>query len=358
MAALITVVHHFFLAFLYRYHGALPGTNTPKALVGSPLFFLINGKGAVVVFFVLSGYVLALKGFRESPVKAILEAMAKRWVRLAPLVCASALFAYGLFSLGMYHYEDVADINGSPWLTGSRSGQQLPEHSHPTLHLVLAQSLYRVFLYGDATLNTNLWTMQWEFYGSFLVLTAALFLSYRLVLWPALLLSASWLLWHYMWLFPFMLGVFAASLRLHERKLDSWISVALTVIALYLCGYFFPQDAYAWLQGIPMDEVRLRILIQSLGALILVTVFASDDRISRVFNGPRSRQLGMLSFPLYLFHTLLITSVSCKAYLLAGGGDLGIAAAAVALAVTLFPLAWILGLLDRKWLDFLARWKL
>ena len=81
-AALVVVVHHFVLGFLPFYHGILPGTLSDLALAGSSAFVMINGTGAVIVFFVLSGYVLSLKGRRPDAVSAILDTALKRWLRL------------------------------------------------------------------------------------------------------------------------------------------------------------------------------------------------------------------------------------------------------------------------------------
>ena len=74
---------------------------------------MINGTGAVIVFFVLSGYVLSLKGRRPDAVSAILDTALKRWLRLMPLVLMSVLLSYALFNLGLFFHEDAGRLSGS-----------------------------------------------------------------------------------------------------------------------------------------------------------------------------------------------------------------------------------------------------
>jgi peptidoglycan/LPS O-acetylase OafA/YrhL len=63
LASILVFFHHFILGFLPQYHGVLAGTNGSQALIGSVFFAFINGTAAVVLFFVLSGFVLSYKFF-------------------------------------------------------------------------------------------------------------------------------------------------------------------------------------------------------------------------------------------------------------------------------------------------------
>lgn len=151
-----------------------------------------------------------------------------------------------------------------------------------------------------------------------------------------------------------MLGVV---LRLDRIVLDRVVSFAVLILALYLCGYYRPQGWYAWFAVIPLSELSLRILVATLGGFLLLIVFATQNVVSRWFNGPVSRMLGQISFALYLLHTLVITSFSAWTYVLAGGGTRGILAAAAALIVITVPLVWALARFDAWWLRRLARWQ-
>ena len=56
IAALIVVVWHTMLAFAPQTTGIFSQLPPFEAYTGSPFFFLMNGNGAVNVFFVLSGF--------------------------------------------------------------------------------------------------------------------------------------------------------------------------------------------------------------------------------------------------------------------------------------------------------------
>src|SRR3954452_14928711 len=82
IAAIIVLVHHFMLGFTPRFHGLLY-PDQPLSLLGTPVFALINGSAAVVIFFVLSGFVLTVGLFKSRSLRGALISTVKRWPRLA-----------------------------------------------------------------------------------------------------------------------------------------------------------------------------------------------------------------------------------------------------------------------------------
>jgi hypothetical protein len=77
-----------------------PGEGFRAALLSSPLGFLINGLGALHVFFVLSGFVLALSLDRDARPNRIWRFYLRRVFRIHPTYVAGVLFAWVL-SIGM-----------------------------------------------------------------------------------------------------------------------------------------------------------------------------------------------------------------------------------------------------------------
>src|SRR5262245_45346755 len=61
---------------------------------GSPLFVLVNGGAAILLFFVLSGYVLTIGALRTANLQPILLGAIKRWPRLAGPVLLAVLFSW------------------------------------------------------------------------------------------------------------------------------------------------------------------------------------------------------------------------------------------------------------------------
>src|SRR5690606_12773670 len=64
IASVIVLVHHALLGFAPGLHGLLQ-PDSPHALFGTPAFSLINGGAAVVLFFVLSGFVLTFRALEK-----------------------------------------------------------------------------------------------------------------------------------------------------------------------------------------------------------------------------------------------------------------------------------------------------
>src|ERR1700752_3428309 len=89
VAALVVVVFHYLSAFV----PALTPDQTPDPywLADTPLAILFNGPFAVVVFFVLSGFVISKSAHKRFP---LLPAVALRYLRLTVPMLASVLAAW------------------------------------------------------------------------------------------------------------------------------------------------------------------------------------------------------------------------------------------------------------------------
>src|ERR1700722_1765234 len=115
LAAAMVVAWHFVWAFAPSQLGSVAGS-PEQGLVGSPIAASIDGPAAVVLFFVLSGFVIPLRFFRSGQARTVVQAAAKRWPRLAGLSVLAVLFSYVLFRLGLFHYREAAIVTGSDWL--------------------------------------------------------------------------------------------------------------------------------------------------------------------------------------------------------------------------------------------------
>jgi len=357
-ASMLVALYHFLLAFAPGVVGILPRVDNSHALVGTPWFAFVNGTAHVTTFFVLSGFVLSLKGLRENPTAAILDAAVKRWFRLAPIVCLSVLLSWALFHLGWFHFEDAAKLSRSDWLQHFGYGN-LPQTYQPGIFEALWQGSFTTFVFGKRSLNSNLWTMIWEFYGSFMVFALAFLLRPRLrwLLWLLLVAAAAGLLLYpKSYLVPFLFGVAATALGIHRLKLNLPMAVLGLVGGLYLCGYWLPSGWYFWAQFLPFATEERAIVILSLGAFLLLVTFSSHNPMTAHLKGPVSRWLGNISFPLYLVHTLVITSLASLVYAHVGGGTTGLWLAALTTIAGCIPLVFVFALFDRWWMTVLRRW--
>ncbi len=170
VAALIVLVHHTLLAFFPRVHGLLDPDST-IALFGTPFFLFINGSASVILFFVLSGFVLTLRAFESGSVVPLVTGALKRWPRLLVPVLAVNLASGLLAGFGLYGNVRVAPLVGSSWLSWFFVAPP------PEFHSAVAaarEGAVGTFLFGSAYYNSNLWTMTYEFYGSFICFAMAM----------------------------------------------------------------------------------------------------------------------------------------------------------------------------------------
>src|SRR5579872_1264225 len=130
----------------------------------------------VVIFFVLSGYVLSMKGLRPNPKFVLLWAACKRWFRLVLPICLSLLVSYMLFRLHLFHTDEVTALNGSVWFQRKNAMSGLPKNYDPHFKSFLLEGLTGALLLGEHRFSSNLWTMKVEFLGSMLVFYLATFL--------------------------------------------------------------------------------------------------------------------------------------------------------------------------------------
>lgn len=357
MAAMLVVMHHFFLGYMPALLMFTPPSGLRGLLPdsGTPLFVFVNGKAMVIIFFVLSGYVLALKGLRPNPGRVLADAAIKRWFRFAPVVLLALLFSYSLFALHLYRYDDAGVLNGSLWL--HNFGDQ-PQNYVPHFSAILYEALAGCFLSGESRFDPVLWTMQIEFFGSMIVFMLASLLpqARRGWLWLALALMAVLLYNEGQYFIPFLLGVLGAGFPLAQLRLNRIAAFLLVGIGMYFCGYYHPQGWYGWLSFATLPELKLRILLYTLGGFLLLLAFTTQNAVSRRFQGRASQVLGILSFPLYLLHAPILTSFCAWAFVVAGGGNAGLTAALLTFALVATPLVWGLAKFDVCWLKVLSRW--
>jgi peptidoglycan/LPS O-acetylase OafA/YrhL len=82
-------------------------------LLASPFGLLVNGPGAVHVFFVLSGYVLALTLSRDTRPGRLARFYVRRWFRIQPPYMAAVLFAW---AVSQWVMPVGAQATGAPWV--------------------------------------------------------------------------------------------------------------------------------------------------------------------------------------------------------------------------------------------------
>jgi peptidoglycan/LPS O-acetylase OafA/YrhL len=314
IAAFIVLIHHFFLGFSPSTTGYTEESRTSYSLIGQPYFVFFNGDAAVAFFFTLSGFVLCWSYFNHQNPNRLLLAFLKRFPRLAGIVTISTTASYILFKFNFYHFQEAAQISISPWLASFANSEWTVEFD-PNFWDAITQGL-TTFFTGSMNYNSNLWTMNSEFFGSMIVFMLACLISnilrYRYLLYTFIIISVSAI--HYApYIFSFVVGTFLSVYQVMNNKEITTTKAILMIIAgLYMLGYMIPEKSYTWVKVLPEF---IQASLHTFGSASIILATLANKPIFNKLNGRFFKLLGKLSFPLYLVHTLVICSASSYLYL-------------------------------------------
>ena len=159
VAAVIVVVFHY-LSMLHPSFVENFAEGTLHWLARTPVTLLWNGNFAVLVFFVLSGFVMAAAAHRRAD--QLLANLVTRYVRLGLPAATSVLLALAWLSAFPTAAQDLARSleAPSPWLGYTLQGEL------PSVWEALYEGAVGIFVTGQSSINNVLWTMKIELFGS------------------------------------------------------------------------------------------------------------------------------------------------------------------------------------------------
>ena len=241
------------------------------------LRLILNGHGAVILFFVLSGFVLrlSLEKKRSTPLLALsFRFVMARIFRLYPVVIATVIvFASVAFFLGVEQ--------------------------------ILIAKITKNALLLDTTINGAFWTLQVELFGSALVLVAFL-LERRFGLLSVVVLTMALLplsfvgsrghiggAVHVGYLYPFLCGYLVATWPRQSAR--SFWYPALALSAGLIAFYGAHANGYVLKQGL--------LLVTTIGASLIVFALSRPGYENSLGWSPIA-SLGRLSYSFYALHPL------------------------------------------------------
>lgn len=298
VAALIVVIYHF-LCLLYPQ--MTPSmSDAPVAIAHTPVHIFWNGRFAVAVFFVLSGFVMAAATDRRR--SSLVSNSVTRYLRLAVPAALSCVLAWVWLSVWPTAAETMAATIEAPsrWLQYTYQGDV------KTVVHAVADGTVANFWRGYSRFNNVLWTLQYELVGSL-----AIFVGYWLSAGRARLLL---LLLSSVGIILFIPGpylAFTLGAALYEARMRGWldkIPAAVPLLALIggiLLGY--PGAGSHERLSLPPvpDQWELgasRGMIPVLAAGLLVYATFALHSMSRFLSHAVPVWLGRISFSLYLVH--------------------------------------------------------
>jgi peptidoglycan/LPS O-acetylase OafA/YrhL len=297
LAALVVLIHHCFLVSP-QLSAAVDSNGTGHFdswvwwTTFTPLHLVWAGQEAVFVFFILSGFVLTLP-FVRSMQTSWAAYYPRRILRIYLPVWASLIFAL----LMAWMVPRLASVGLSPWV-----------NVHDEAPNVLSDAF---LLRGAGSLNSPLWSLQWEMIFS---LTLPLYVVAAMSLRRLWLVGVSGLvilvgagemmhLSSLVCLPIFGVGALMATRRdlLEEwaRKVAGWGWMGLLAASiLLLCSrWIFPQSPVVMASA-------------TFGGALLLFAFLGCKTAIKLGNSSCIHWLGLRSFSLYLVHEPIVVSVA------------------------------------------------
>jgi peptidoglycan/LPS O-acetylase OafA/YrhL len=315
----------------------------------------INGPASVILFFVLSGYVLTRRSLIENRAMPIVRSAMKRWPRLAGPVTAAMLCSCLLVASNLYHSQPAAAVLNSSWL-----------HAHfPFSQADFLRALYQgvagSFFSGEHYYDPPLWTMRYEFVGSFLVfftalLTIAVRRISRILAIGVPLLGAAFCWSQDVNYLAFAAGLcLAAFLPAGERLSAKWAALMM-IAGIYLFGYFDSSGWYLIIPKAAANDVGKSVVYIIASALIFSAIETCEP-LKRALTNRFMAFLGWLSFPLYLVHILVLCSLGCWLYLSLHPSNPTLASCVAASATLCAAIvaALPMGILNAQWVSLLNK---
>jgi peptidoglycan/LPS O-acetylase OafA/YrhL len=275
-AAVVVLLHHLFV-------DGLPANSLMADRALWAKVFFLNGTLAVSVFFVISGFSLSIRYLETGDGRALGRIAAGRYLRLALPIMAICALTYALLASGLI---PPAAQRPSPL-------DQFLGFT-PSIEGLLSFSLLKVFVAysGAESYDPPLWTMTYEFFGSFAVF--ALIACLR----PSRLRTV-------------MLGVLFVALTLLQTYFALFVAGILIADLFPLIGASTAANrAGAVLCGAGVLLILLphtwfaAVYIAGATCLTAGAVFCAPVR--RFFESRLSNFLGWISFPLYLVQAAVI----------------------------------------------------
>lgn len=288
------------------------------------LFFFIDGTSAVSLFFVLSGFVLS-RSFAKTSQHPFRNAL-KRWTRLEIPTACSLFFAFGLYCFFGFAFRDAFALNDSQYYT--RVFWAIPPTFVSLLRETFEAALFlgyrdssvfagfgNDFLPGEQSLNTVLWSLHVEFWGSMIVVLLAYLRPHPPAHYLAILCCFALFPMHNLILF--VMGHLLACSSNDDVSCGARLRFARNLAGLFFAalGVFIatgredlvPPDLFFALNEIVYFHAQSPFHFAGMfAALSLFFGVFLSPWLQSLFNLPLFQKLGELSFGLFLLHTPIL----------------------------------------------------
>ena len=286
-------------------------------ILQSPLKFLVAGHDAVILFFVLSGFVLIQPWTSKSPL-GYSTFLIRRICRIYLPYLAALMLAVAMNA----HYHGL--VIDDEWIN-------LTWNQKPSMHLII-QHLVLLGDYQWDAFNGAFWSLVYEMRISIIFPFLAVAVLYFRNSWLLVLaISTSLLSAHYYRIFSllhlipqtlpfidtlhymsfFILGAVLArnreAIQVRYKTLPRFLVWALVVLAI---AFYYHPVSVPMLAARILPERKMIDWSAAFGSLILVSMALGSGSFKRLLNHSAINYLGRISYSLYLVHgTVLFTMI-------------------------------------------------
>jgi peptidoglycan/LPS O-acetylase OafA/YrhL len=311
LAAFGVVVHHFIAAFLpsvmhYNFPTTFDKNQNPSfifKILSSPMFSVFyNGHFAVCIFFVLSGYVLALPYYNNYQSKDIIlnKRVWGRYFRLNIPIFAAIFLSYLVYLYGLYFNIELAEISGS-----KRTKNFFP--AGMVLLDAIKESIYKSVLFGAHNFVLAAWTLRVEFVGSLYLLIFYILRPQKHVLIPLCLvffLIATVHKQDSIYFYAMFLASFLSKIEKNHR-----FRALFFILGLYFGGFQFESKFYNFLPNFLGNMGIYKKNFYNLIGALFITYSVIKGFGEKILQSRFVQFLGRISFSIYLIHEIILFSL-------------------------------------------------
>lgn len=311
IACILIFVHHFCLAFYpsihYGINVATKMNGIDISLADSPLSVIINGNFLVALFCVISGTVISIQIMGMSDKTKISEIIVKRYFRLIIPLVPIGILVYLMLKFDLFSNIDAVNYTNSPWLA------QYYNHSIgfiQTLKLIFIDTLF----YGSDILSNAYWMLSQLFYGTFLSIILSM-ISWKLNkhTWIIYVIVASIFITNQTLALAFIFGTLLAWLYKNKSIIfNKYLGYILLIVGIFLGGYpsgVIPNNIYSFLNG------ETYITWHIIGSFLTIYGLWSSKLIQKILSMRIFKNLGSISYSIYLIHIPLLFSISTSIFI-------------------------------------------
>lgn len=316
IASILVVFCHLACVFMPGlYFAEKANTTFEQIWIHSPLNIITNGNASVQCFFVLSGFLITRKVYRNRE-KSLISPI-KTYCKLLHIIIPAVIFSATLMATKQMYHLQALNIN--PVL------EFVADYNDFDVSIIdVIKDIFCLTFISGSKYVGPFWTIHNEFWGSILILTTSYYIlsvgknrKGLYIIFGIIVLCAK------AQLFPFVVGAFAYDC-IHDTENDTtWLGKIINFCIKHLYPVMMIVGLYLvdinWaISGIwaPLSIIPgITLICRSIGCAMCVICIHGSRLLRSIFSAKPLQFLGRISAYIYAFHWPIILSIGCGIYI-------------------------------------------